>query len=67
MSAAGKEPQDVESPCVRICMIDPDHDFCVGCWRTLREISDWHRYTPEQKQSLLPVLEDRRTTCTHIN
>ncbi len=52
--------QDAESPCVRICMIDPDHDFCVGCWRTLREISDWHRYTPAQKHALLARLEDRR-------
>jgi predicted Fe-S protein YdhL (DUF1289 family) len=41
-------------------MIDPGHDFCVGCWRTLQEISDWHRYTPAQKQALLARLEDRR-------
>ncbi len=51
---------NTESPCVRICMIDPGHDFCVGCWRTLQEISDWHRYTPAQKQALLARLEDRR-------
>jgi predicted Fe-S protein YdhL (DUF1289 family) len=67
MTAPGNGEQDAESPCVSICMIDPDHDFCVGCWRTLREISDWHRYTPEQKRALLPLLEDRRTACTHIN
>lgn len=57
---AAAVPQDVESPCVRICMIDPGHDFCVGCWRTLREISDWHRYTPIQKLDLLARLQARR-------
>jgi predicted Fe-S protein YdhL (DUF1289 family) len=67
MSAPVGGPQDVESPCVRICMIDPGHGFCVGCWRTLQEISDWYRYTPAQKLALLPALEDRRATCSIIN
>lgn len=59
--------QDAESPCVRICMIDADHDLCVGCWRTLREISDWHRYTPEQKHALLARLKDRRNAHSIVN
>jgi len=41
-------------------MIGHDHGLCVGCWRTLREISDWHSYTPAQKNALLARLDDRR-------
>ncbi|MDP1671773.1 MAG: DUF1289 domain-containing protein [Burkholderiales bacterium] len=67
MTTPDHPPQEVESPCVRICMIDPGHDFCVGCWRTLQEISDWHRYTPSQKLALLARLEDRRIACSVIN
>lgn len=51
--------QDVESPCVMACVVDQSHGYCLGCWRTLREISDWRRYSPQQKQALLAQLESR--------
>lgn len=53
---------EVASPCVRSCVIDQKHGYCLGCWRTLREISDWHRYGPDQKLALLAQLESRCTT-----
>jgi len=54
--------QDVESPCVRDCMVDQGHGYCISCWRTLREISDWHRYDTAQKQTVLAAIESRRAT-----
>ena len=55
---------DIESPCVRDCVVDQGHGLCVGCWRTLREISDWHRYDPAQKLAVLAQIESRRAACS---
>jgi predicted Fe-S protein YdhL (DUF1289 family) len=63
MTPPGNTPPEVESPCIGACLVDHQgHGFCVGCWRTLREISDWHRYSPEQKNALLGQLETRCAT-----
>jgi predicted Fe-S protein YdhL (DUF1289 family) len=40
------------SPCLHICKLDAD-DTCLGCLRTLDEITDWSIYTTEEKQSIL--------------
>lgn len=31
----------MESPCIKICVIDPAHGLCVGCGRTGEEIGAW--------------------------
>jgi predicted Fe-S protein YdhL (DUF1289 family) len=33
--------ENLASPCTRVCTIDPDTGFCIGCLRTLDEISRW--------------------------
>jgi predicted Fe-S protein YdhL (DUF1289 family) len=50
---------DYESPCVRTCVIDQQSKFCVGCGRTLHEISFWTRYTREERQRILQQLPAR--------
>jgi predicted Fe-S protein YdhL (DUF1289 family) len=67
MSVEADAEQEFESPCVRACMIDQQHGYCVGCWRTLREISDWHKYDPAQKRAVLAGLEPRRVTHSIID
>jgi predicted Fe-S protein YdhL (DUF1289 family) len=52
---------DFESPCVRTCVIDQQTTFCIGCGRTLHEISYWTRYTPEQRLHILRALPARLT------
>ena len=48
------------SPCVSVCTIDDATGWCLGCARTLDEIRDWLIMTPEQKQDLLMVLNERQ-------
>lgn len=55
---------DVESPCIRECVIDQQTGYCMGCWRTLNEISFWVNYTPEQKLRILQMLQERRNAAT---
>jgi predicted Fe-S protein YdhL (DUF1289 family) len=54
------EHDDYESPCVRTCVIDQHSKFCIGCGRTLHEISYWTRYTQEERQRILQQLPARR-------
>ena len=42
----------VPSPCVSICALDAD-DICVGCFRTVREISQWGRMPSDQQREVL--------------
>ena len=55
-----EEEEIVESPCIRECRIDPVSGFCVGCFRTLKEISYWVSYTPEQRERIRTFIAARR-------
>jgi predicted Fe-S protein YdhL (DUF1289 family) len=52
--------EEVESPCVRSCVIDQNTGFCAGCFRTLHEISYWVSYTREQRLRIMTFVETRR-------
>ncbi|KIT15973.1 DUF1289 domain-containing protein [Jannaschia aquimarina] len=49
----------IDSPCIRICTIHPDTRLCVGCLRSLDEISDWSRMTPAARQAVMETLPAR--------
>lgn len=61
MSEQNHPYYDYESPCVRTCVIDQQSKFCIGCGRTLTEISFWTRYTLEERQRILHELPARKT------
>lgn len=50
------EPQ---SPCVKLCMIEPATGWCAGCQRTLDEIAAWSRLTPDARADVLADLPRR--------
>jgi len=52
---------DVPSPCVRLCTLDPATDTCVGCLRTRAEIKAWRGLEPAEKRALLAELDGRRS------
>ena len=55
------QPYDnYDSPCVNTCVIDQQTKFCMGCGRTLHEISYWTRYTREERQCILQQLPSRQ-------
>jgi len=49
----------IETPCVRICVIDETTGFCIGCGRTLEEIGSWMSYTAEERRTVMAGLEKR--------
>ena len=50
---------DPASPCVGVCVINPQTQLCEGCFRTLDEIAGWWDYDPDQKRAVLIQLDDR--------
>lgn len=50
---------EIESPCVQICVVHPEARICTGCYRTLEEIRDWSRMTPENRREIMAGLSDR--------
>ena len=47
------------NPCVRNCCLD-DQDVCLGCGRTLEEITGWSRLSEEEREQTLIKAEARR-------
>jgi uncharacterized protein len=50
---------EIESPCVKICVIHPQAGLCVGCHRTSDEIAAWSRMSPEARRMVMAELPDR--------
>lgn len=50
---------EVESPCVKICLVHPEERICTGCLRTLEEIAGWGRMTPEARRAVMAELPSR--------
>lgn len=48
------------SPCVGVCQINAKTKFCLGCFRTLREVAHWSRYDDDQKREVLLALRERQ-------
>ncbi len=50
---------EVESPCVRICVVHPEARICTGCYRTIDEIARWSKMDAEERQEIMAALPDR--------
>jgi predicted Fe-S protein YdhL (DUF1289 family) len=52
-------PPVIESPCVKICAVDPASDLCTGCGRTLDEITRWYGMSSEERRRVMAELPAR--------
>ena len=50
---------EIESPCVKICLIHPEARICIGCLRSADEIASWSRMTPEARRAVMDALPTR--------
>ncbi len=50
---------EVDSPCIKICTIHPVERLCIGCYRTIEEITAWSRMAPAQRTAIMTELPDR--------
>lgn len=49
----------IDSPCVRNCCLDQD-DVCLGCFRTVEEITQWSQIDNDAKEKILGLAKMRR-------
>lgn len=50
----------VRSPCIGVCQLSPDNGLCLGCLRSLEEISVWSRVSPDEQRRILATVAERR-------
>ena len=50
---------EIDSPCVRICVIEPASRQCLGCKRTIDEIARWSAMRPEERAAVMAELPTR--------
>ena len=50
----------VPSPCIGVCEMDPIHNWCLGCYRTMDEITDWFKFNDDKKRTILERVIDRK-------
>ncbi len=55
---------EIESPCIKICVIHPASRLCTGCLRSIDEIGAWSRLTPDQRKDIMADLPARASLIT---
>jgi hypothetical protein len=49
----------IETPCTKICVVDPRSGLCVGCGRSLDEIGQWTVLTDDERRRIMAQLPRR--------
>ena len=55
---------EIATPCIKVCVIEPETGFCIGCGRTRMEIGNWLGISPAERQSIMQGLAERVETLT---
>ncbi len=50
---------EVESPCIKICVVHPTERICTGCLRTIDEIGAWSGMSNAERSDLIKELPSR--------
>ncbi|MAE89361.1 MAG: DUF1289 domain-containing protein [Pelagibaca sp.] len=50
---------EIESPCIKICVIHPESRLCTGCLRSIDEITAWSRMSPDARRAVMQELPSR--------
>jgi len=50
---------EIESPCIKVCVVHPEARLCTGCLRTIDEITTWSRMSAEERRAIMAALPAR--------
>ncbi len=50
---------EIESPCVKLCVVHPESRLCMGCYRSIDEITAWSTMSPEARRAVMADLPAR--------
>jgi predicted Fe-S protein YdhL (DUF1289 family) len=54
-------PPPIETPCIKVCIVDGESGLCLGCQRTLREVAGWRAYSDAERREIMAELPQRRS------
>jgi predicted Fe-S protein YdhL (DUF1289 family) len=54
------------SPCTKVCVMDADNRYCLGCKRTLGEIALWGEMNDAERDAVVAQLPARRSECAEV-
>ena len=55
-----EQDEEVASPCVDVCKMNPATGLCEGCQRSIDEIASWSVYSAAEKRAVLAQLPARK-------
>ncbi|MDG2252855.1 MAG: DUF1289 domain-containing protein [Methylophilaceae bacterium] len=55
---ANEKIKEINSPCVGICQYN-NEEFCIGCFRTAEEISQWTIIKDDERERIMGELDTR--------
>ena len=50
----------LETPCINVCLLDDATETCVGCGRTIEEISGWAAMSDSERRAVMAALPVRK-------
>lgn len=50
---------EVDSPCIQVCVIHPEERLCTGCLRSIDEITRWSKMDNDERQTITQELPAR--------
>jgi len=50
---------EVESPCIKVCVVHPEARICTGCLRSIDEITRWSKMSADERRAIIAALPDR--------
>ena len=49
----------IETPCLKVCVLEPASKQCRGCGRTIDEIARWGAMSGSERRRVMALLPDR--------
>ena len=49
----------ISTPCINVCSLD-ENKICIGCKRTKEEITNWTKYSEEERKKIIKLCNARR-------
>ncbi len=50
---------EIESPCIKVCVVHPEARICTGCLRSIDEITRWSKMSGEERRAIMDALPAR--------
>lgn len=54
----------IKSPCNNICKMDLKNNFCIGCGRSIYQITNWSFYSEKERKKIIKNIKNKFKNIT---